>query len=169
MNQKPSEAVAVLARLDPVSQGAATVATGWVAVKDYHRLLAVLMVGALGASATVDAKIQQASDGSGTGAKDLTTAKSITQLTPRTDANKQVLINVEPDDLDLDNNFTHIRLSVTVATAACLIAALVLGFNAWFGSASTTTRPRSTRSSASCTRVTRCGGPLPRRGFLGDP
>ena len=47
-----------------------------------------------------------------------------------------MLINVEPDDLDLDNNFTHIRLSVTVATAACLIAALVLGFYARFGSAS---------------------------------
>jgi hypothetical protein len=105
--------------------------------EDWHRLLAVLMVGTLGASATVDAKIQQASDGSGTGAKDLTTAKSITQLTQAgTDANKQVLINVRPDDLDLDNNFTHIRLSVTVATAACLIAALVLGFNARFGSAS---------------------------------
>jgi hypothetical protein len=137
MNQKPSEAAAVLARLDPVSQGAATVTTGWVAVKDWHRLLAILMVGALGASATVDAKIQQASDGSGTGAKDLTTAKSITQLTQAgTDSNKQVLINVEPDDLDLDNSFTHIRLSVTVATAACLIAALILGFNARFGSAS---------------------------------
>ena len=133
MNQKPSEVCALAARLDPVSQGAATVATGWVAVKDYHRLLAVLMVGALGASATVDAKVQQASDGSGTGAKDLTTAKSITQLTQAgTDANKQVLINVEPDDLDLDNGFTHVRLSVTVATAACLIAALILGFYARF-------------------------------------
>ena len=136
MNQKPSEVFAILGRLDPVSQGAATVTSGWIAVKDWHRLAAVLMVGALGASATVDAKIQQASDGSGTGAKDLTQAKQITQLTQAgTDTNKQVVINIEPDDLDLDNNFTHIRLSVTVAVAASLIAALVLGFYPRFGPA----------------------------------
>ena len=137
MNQKPSELFAILAKLDPVSQGAATVNSGWVAVKDWHRLAAILMVGALGASGTVDAKIQQASDGSGTGAKDLTTAKQITQLTQAgTDSNKQVVINVEPDDLDLDNSFTHIRLSVTVGVAASLISAVVLGFNPRFGSAS---------------------------------
>ena len=81
-----------------------------------------------------------------------------------------MLINVEPDDLDLDNNFTHIRLSVTVATAACLIAALVLGFNAWFGSASdndAATVDEIGQPEQAC--VTRCGGPLPRRVLLGDP
>lgn len=127
-NMKPSEVAGILARLDPVSQAAATVTTGWVAVKDWHRLMAILMVGALGASATVDAKIQQASDGAGTGAKDLSPTKAITQLTQAgTDSNKQVIINVAPHDLDLDGGFTHVRLSVTVAVAACLISALVVG------------------------------------------
>ncbi len=124
---KPSQRLALLAALNPVSQTAATVTTGWISAKNFYDFMAVLQVGALGSSATVDAKLQQASDSSGTGAKDIS-GKAITQLTQAgTDSNKQVLINLAQSDLDIANGFTHFRLSVTVATAACLIAALVFG------------------------------------------
>lgn len=133
LNVLSSHEIALVAKLDPVSQGAATVTTGWVAMADWWRIMAVLMVGALGTSATVDAKLQQATDSSGTGAKDVT-AKSITQLTQAgTDSNKQVIINCDHEDLDIDGSFNHVRLSVTVATAASLIAAAVFGFPARYG------------------------------------
>ncbi|HZP94293.1 MAG TPA: hypothetical protein VFB20_15640 [Burkholderiales bacterium] len=129
-NTKPSNRAIVQAVLDPVSQGAATVTTGWVPMSTYDSILAMLMVGALGASATVDAKLQQAQDSSGTGAKDIT-GKSITQLTKAgSDDNKQVLVNCRADELDVNNAFTHVRLSVTVGTAASLIAACVFGLDA---------------------------------------
>ncbi len=129
-NIKPSDQATVLAKLDPVSQGAATVTTAWVDAHDFHQVLAELDVGALGTSATVDAKLEQATDGSGAGAKDVT-GSSITQLTKAgSDDNKIVLINLNPQKLDVDNGFDHVRLSVTVGTAACLIAARVYGFNA---------------------------------------
>lgn len=129
-NVKGSDKATVVAILDPVSQSAATVTTGWVSMATFFQLLFILQVGALGSSATVDAKLQQASDSSGTGAKDIT-GKGITQLTKAgTDDNKQVLINCKQDDLDLANSFTHVRLSVTVATAACLISAVGLGLDA---------------------------------------
>lgn len=134
-NLNPSMAAAVVGIINPVSQAAGTVTTGWVDMQKFGALLALLAVGALGASATVDAKIQQATDGSGTGAKDVT-GSAITQLTKAgTDDNKQALINLRQEDLDKNNGFRFARLSVTVGTAASLIAATVLGLNARYGAA----------------------------------
>lgn len=121
------EELAILGTLDPVSQGAATVVSDWCPMAEFDRILAILSVGVLGTSATVDAKLRQATDASGTGAKDIT-GKAITQLTQAgTDANKQVLIEARACELDLDNSFNHVALSVTVATAACLINATLMG------------------------------------------
>lgn len=132
---RPSDRFPLLAKLDPVSQAAATVTTDWVSLADFNAIMAMLMVGALGASATVDAKLQQATDGTGTGAKDVT-GKAITQLTQAgTDSNKQVMINCRAEELDVDGGFTHVRLSVTVATAACLIAAGIFGVDARYAPA----------------------------------
>lgn len=131
-----SEQAAVVGVINPVSQGAGTVTTGWIAARTFLHYLAILHVGALGTSATVDAKLQQASDASGTGAKDVT-GKAITQLTQAgTDANKQVLIDLGGEELDVNNSFSHFRLSVTVAVAASLIAGTVLGVAAKYGAAS---------------------------------
>lgn len=134
-NVRPSDRAVLVAKLDPVSQAAATVTTGWVSMATFARILAVLQVGVLGASATVDAKMQQATDSGGTGVKDIT-GRAITQLTKAgTDDNKQVLINVKDTDLDVANAFTHVRLSVTVATAASLISAALFGFDARYAPA----------------------------------
>jgi hypothetical protein len=127
LNLKASEQVAVVGNIDPDAYAASTVTTGWIAAKNFHRFLAIVQAGDLGASATLDAKLQQASDGSGTGAKDIT-GKAITQLTQAgTDSNKQALINLRPDELDLDNGFTHFRLSMTVAVATSDAGGIVLG------------------------------------------
>ncbi len=137
-NVKPSDRCTVAAVLNPVSQGAGTVTTGWVSMATFESLLAILQVGALGTNATVDAKLEQAQNGSGTGAKDVT-GKAITQLTDAgTDDNKEVLINLRSEELDVNNAFTHVRLSVTVATAACLISAVVLGLDARYQPAAQT-------------------------------
>lgn len=135
-NNRPSERAAVVGCIDPDAYAASTVTTGWVAAKNFAKFLAIIMAGALGSSATIDAKIQQAQDGSGTGAKDLTGA-AITQLTQAgTDDDKQALINFSSDDLDINNSFTHVRLSMTVATATSDAGALLLGFDPRYAPAS---------------------------------
>lgn len=132
-NIKPSDQATLLAKLDPVSQGVATVTTGWVLAAAFHQLRATLAVGVLGAAATVDAKLQQATDGAGTGVKDVT-GSAITQLTKAAaDDNKVVEINLDPNKLDVDGGFDYVRLSVTVAVAASLIAAILEGFNPRYG------------------------------------
>lgn len=103
-----------------------SVTSGWVSMADLAGLQAIIATGVLGASATVDAKLQQATDGSGTGAKDIT-GKAITQLVKATDDNKQAVINCRVDEMDINNNFTHVRLSITVGTAASLVSGLILG------------------------------------------
>jgi hypothetical protein len=126
LNEKPSEALALVATIDPVSQAAATVSTGWIDQSAYLAMLAVISVGVFGASATVDAKLQQATDSSGTGAKDIT-GKAITQLLAAGGNNRQALINMKEADLDTEGGFRYVRLSVTVGTAATLIQAALYG------------------------------------------
>jgi hypothetical protein len=124
---KPSEMAAVVGVIDPDAYTAATYTTGWISTSDFQSIMAVVMTGTLGASATVDAKLEQASDSSGTGAKDVTGA-AITQLTKAgSDDDKQAIIECFAEDLDLVNAFTHVRLSLTVGTATSDAGAIVMG------------------------------------------
>jgi len=133
-NAKGSELLSVLATIDPASIAAGTVTTGWVSAANHHNLLAVIQTGALGTAATLDAKLQQASDSSGTGAKDIS-GKAITQIVKASGDNKQALINLRPEELDVNGGFAYVRLSLTVGTAASLASAQLLGINPRYASA----------------------------------
>jgi hypothetical protein len=125
-NARISEQSAILATLDPVSQGAGTITTGWVSMGKFSRLMAFIGVGVMTATGTVDAKLQQATDNAGTGVKDIT-GKAITQLLAAGGNNRQVEIDLRDDELDVNNNFAFVRLSLTVATAASLVQAALIG------------------------------------------
>jgi len=129
MNALPSEQVAVLGGIDPDAYAASTVVSDYVSLAEFERLMAVLEIGDIVSTGTVDAKLRQATDASGTGVKDIT-GKSCTQLTQAgSDSNKQVVFNMRADELDVANGFTHVALSVTFGTAGCDASALLLGFN----------------------------------------
>lgn len=130
-NYKFSERAAIAATIDPVSQGAGTVTTAWVPMSQFHSIVALLGVGVMSAGSTVDAKLQQATDATGTGAKDIA-GKAIAQLLAAGGNNRQVLIEARDTDLDVNNGYAFIRLSVTVASAASLIHAVVLGHHPIF-------------------------------------
>ena len=129
-NMLPSEACAILGTIDPDAYGAATTVSDYADMGSFESVMFILSVGTMATGAILDAVVQQATDSSGTGAKTLGTSKAITQLTEAgTDSDKQVIINVRAEDLDMDNDFTHVALSVTGATAASDYGVLVLGFN----------------------------------------
>lgn len=127
-NAKASEIVSVLANYNAAAVAASTVTTGWISAANHERFLAIVSAGVLGSSATLDAKLQQASDSSGTGAKDIT-GKAITQMVKATGDNDTALINLSAAELDVNNGFTHFRLSLTVGTATSQLDAKVLGLN----------------------------------------
>ena len=126
-NQLLSESLAVAAVVKPDATAAGTATSGWISMAEFGQILAVVMAGDLGTNATIDAKLQQATNASGAGAKDIT-GKAVTQLTQA--GVKQALINLRAEEIDRRNGFTHVRLSVTVATATSDLAAVVLGTRA---------------------------------------
>jgi hypothetical protein len=134
---RPSEELAVVATIDPDAYGAGTEVSDWINIADFSRIMAVVMVGTLGTNATIDAKLEQAQDASGTGAKDVANS-DITQLTQAgTDqSDTQAIIEAWAEDLDVENNFTHMRLSLTIGTAASDAGGIVMGMGARFGPAS---------------------------------
>ena len=128
-NSLPSERAAVLATVDPDVLTAAAHTSDYIDMSKFQRARAIVMAGTLGASATFDAKLVQATDSSGTGSKDIT-GKAITQLTQAgSDSDKQAIINLDAMELDLDNGFDFVALTITVATASSDGAGVLLGFD----------------------------------------
>ena len=127
-NAKGSELFSVLATIDPASQAVGTANTGWISAANHLGFLALVQTGTLGTGATVDAKLQQALDSAGTGAKEIS-GKAITQIVKATGDNKQVLVNVKPEELDTVNGFGFVRVTVTVGVAASITSAQLLGVN----------------------------------------
>jgi hypothetical protein len=116
--------------IDPDVTAASTVETGWVSMASFELVMATVLVGTLGTNATVDAKLEQATSAAGAGAKDIT-GKAITQLTQAgtDESDKQAIIECRADELDVENNFTHVRLSITVGTATSDVGGLIHGLN----------------------------------------
>lgn len=127
-NLKFAEGHGILATLDPASQAAGTYTSNWVSLANFHNLVALIQTGVLGASATLDAKLQQATTSGGAGAKDIA-GKAITQVVKASGDNKQVSIDLRDTELDVNGGFAWVRLSITVGTAASLVNAVLLGYN----------------------------------------
>jgi hypothetical protein len=129
-NANPSDRATIAGVINPQSLAPGSASTGWVSMATYSAVQGVVVVGAITATGTVDAKLEQATSAAGAGAKDVT-GKAITQLTAAgTDSNKQAVLNCGAEELDVNNAFTHVRLTVTTAAAAALVAGLLLGHDA---------------------------------------
>lgn len=125
----PSEKVAVVATIDPDANAASTFTSDWVNCENFHQIMAIVQVGILVASGTLDAKLMQATDSNGTGAKNISTANAqITQVTTAGNDTQQI-ITVRTDSLDVAGGFSFVALRMTHGTAGGDSAGLVLGLN----------------------------------------
>jgi hypothetical protein len=133
---KGSDISAIVATIDPDAYSAGTETSDYVDMSGFESIQAVIMAGTLGTSATLDAKLVQATDASGAGKKDIS-GKAITQLTQAgTDSDKQSVINCFAEELDINNSFRYVAIEMTVAVAACDAGAIVLGHGAKYNPAS---------------------------------
>jgi hypothetical protein len=128
INVKASEQIALLAAINPVSQGAGNAVSGWVSAKDFNKFLALVQVGVFGASATIDANIKQATSNAGAGAKNIGSGRAIVQQLAAGGNNIQCLIDLDAGELDVEGGFTFIQFTITVGTAATLVAGALFGF-----------------------------------------
>lgn len=133
-NAKISDQTGLMDAINPISQGVGTVVGAWVSAANFERFMMLISTGVLGAGATLDAKLQQATDGAGTGAKDVA-GKAIVQIVKATGDNKMAAIDCRDDELDVTNGFSFVRMSMTVGVAASLISANLLAGVARFAPA----------------------------------
>lgn len=123
-------------QIDPDVQTAGAISSAWLDMQDYQKILAVCNIGTLGASATYDAKFEQATSAGGAGVKDMTrdndgtTTVAIAQQTQAgTDASdSHVQLDTGHADLDEPNGFRWVRLTATVGTATSDTGATVLRY-----------------------------------------
>ena len=88
----------------------------WVDMRDYDTFMCVVELGTWNSSDDLDTcKLEQASDSSGTGKKDLTTSGSGSTYDYDTDSpvdadGDQVILECRAEDLDVDNDFRYVRV-----------------------------------------------------------
>lgn len=129
---QPSEKVAVVGTIDPQSANNTTKDTDWVDLRKFQEALFIALVGAI--DSTIDVKLQEAQDASGTGVQDIS-GKSATQLAA-TDDNKQVVLNLKAEELT-KTGYTHARMRLTLGNGtAQLVAGVALGLCPRHGPAS---------------------------------
>lgn len=124
--QRLSEEIVLLAATAPATVNSTPGVSAWVDASQMHELLAVFQTGDMAAE-TIDFKIEQATDGSGTGVKDL---KAATQLAAHASNNdgKQVFITATADKIDSQNGFRYVRTrAVTGNTTGGIVAQQLWG------------------------------------------
>lgn len=126
-NILPSDRARLVGVIDPDAYSTGAQNTGWIDASEYLNFMALVSAGTLGTSATLDAKIEEATDSSGSDAQDLS-GKEITQLVKASNDDDQAIINLRSDELS--DGFTHFRVTMTVGTASSDAAAFVFGFDA---------------------------------------
>lgn len=122
-NMLISEHLGVLEKINVASYNSAQ-NMAWTSAAHYGRLAVLIIVGAMTATGTLDAKLQMAKDATGTGAVDIT-GKAITQMLAASDSNKLRFIELKTDEIT--DGYSHIRLVLTPATATSICGAVLLG------------------------------------------
>ena len=119
-----SEEAAVVATVDPDAYAAAAYNSDEVDMSKWERIQAIVFAGTLGASATLNFKLQSSAT-SGSGFADIT-GKAITALTQAgTDDDKQAIINLRSDELP--DGHRYVIAVMTVGVAASDAGAVIMG------------------------------------------
>lgn len=131
----PSEAVAVLGVIDPDAYSTGVETSDWCDMQDFSHAMVIALLGDMTSSGAFDVRVLQATSSTGADSKAIT-GKAITQFTSA-DSNKQAIINIKQEDLDIANSFRYIAAEQTVSVAASDASTIVLGFFAKYGPANT--------------------------------
>jgi hypothetical protein len=96
--------------------GGTNAATDWVPMTDFDRIYAKVILGTWNATDDLDeCRLEQATDSSGSGAKDLTTdasAGNYDTANPIDADGNTVVLEARASDMDAEGGFTHVRLYV---------------------------------------------------------
>ena len=109
----------IITLVDTADIGGTSASSGYVSMKGFDRATLYAEIGTWNAGDDLDTlKIQQATDSSGTSAKDLTTSASGGNYdtdNPLDADGDFAYIEIKAEDLDTDNGFTHINVTAAEA------------------------------------------------------
>lgn len=125
-NLNLSSRIAMLGGVSPRAAAVGTVSTPWLDMQMLFAVMVLISIGAFGNAATVDAQIEQATDGNGANAKPIP-GSQITQLVAAGGNDRQAQIDLRQEDFDKNAGFRFFQVTVTVGGAATQLAAMVLG------------------------------------------
>lgn len=107
---------AAVTLLETSDIGGTNASTGWVSMAGFEKIFAYVEVGTFNAADDLDeCRLEQATDSSGTGAKDLTTDASGGNYDTDNPVDADgdfVILEAMAEDLDVAGGFTHVRLYV---------------------------------------------------------
>jgi len=107
-------------------ESSSTVLVGsWVDASEAQDGFMLVTVGLIAASGTVNATLTQDDVGDGTNAKAIT-GKSITALAD-SDDDVTIIIKWRAEELDVDNGFIYLLMTITPATSAALVSGHLYG------------------------------------------
>jgi len=123
MVERLSEALPIVACIDPDAYGTGSQVGDEIDMLYFERVIFVVMAGTLGALATLDFRVQEATTSGG--AFSNLTGKAITQLTQAgTDSDKQAIVEVKADELTPNYRYLRGILTIGVATSDAGMVAL---------------------------------------------
>lgn len=120
---KLAEELTVVQAVAPQDIGTADVTGDYIAM-DSNRVLAVLTTASLTAGQTASIELLQATDDSGTGAKELKAA--VVGAAPTGNGTVTVQVEVEGDEFDTNNGFAYFAVKATCSEAAKVGSAVVI-------------------------------------------
>jgi len=124
-----SEVHEPIAYFQPGSRNPQTEASAWINVENYHRLVAVIQVGAMDAGGTFTVTIREATDGAGTGAATITD-KEVALTQAGGDANQApASIEVRGEELSNDGvlKYEYVQLQGVTAVNNVNYAVILYG------------------------------------------
>lgn len=139
INALPSEQLAILADLPPAEVSAGTAELGpsgaRIDMRDCESVMVIIHVGALGNSATVDAKLLEYKASTGTTDEQEISGKAITQLTQSgdDDSDQVAIINLRREELS--EGYRYVACEIEVGTAASDVSAIAIGIFPSYGPA----------------------------------
>lgn len=127
ITEQASQGIAIPGVMIPPVSTSSVKKSGAVDMTKFRKAMFIVGVGAFGASATVDAKIQESVDTTDGNFTDVT-GGAITQLAAAGGDNRIALLEIAAGSLTAGKKYT--RVVVTVGTAATLVTAFALGVEA---------------------------------------
>lgn len=133
---RADQAAAVVECTDPDAYTTGAITGDIIDMANFEQVMFVVMVGALGSSATADFQVYQG-DSAALGNPKVISGAAITQLTEAgTDSDKQAIVIVKQADLDAAGGFRWIRGTLTIGAATSDAGVVALGFYPTYGPAS---------------------------------